>query len=447
MKAGPAFRDRHNGHSAGPDGFREEGTFTIELEGRTYSVPQCCPHRAGRLRHGHVNVKHKTITCPLHQSRFSLETGEQLGGPPCGRLGVVEVTGKQVRAQLPEYRAEQVWLPFSEALLDWDDAFHDLMLGDRIRMEAYRKAIFEAVEPGMRVIDLGTGTGILSLWALEAGAAHVYGIDLRDDVLEQAVARMRAAGFADRFEPVNRISYDVELPHRMDVLISEIMGNLADNEDFQPILEDACRRFLKRGGTAVPSAVSSYLVPVAARGAHRDLARGEIAALNASYDIGALLRRRGIRSPFNLYYDVILPRHLHLSEARPLRAYSGDWRQTSTYERELTFTIRRAGTFTGFKGYFIARLTPRTTLDISGDDITARETSDSWKHAYLPIARPLGVRAGDRLQLRLSRSYPEGRAPFRQIYRWRGEVLRGTRVVGVFDQCTDESQLGRNGHW
>lgn len=39
----------------------------------------------------------------------------------------------------------------------WDDAFHDLMPNDRLRMQAYRKAIFEVVRPGDHVVDLGTG--------------------------------------------------------------------------------------------------------------------------------------------------------------------------------------------------------------------------------------------------------------------------------------------------
>ncbi|WP_235195311.1 Rieske (2Fe-2S) protein [Pseudomonas brassicacearum] len=51
-------------------------------------MPHACPHRAGWLEHGVINQQRKSITCPLHFSVFSLETGEQLSGPPCGRLEV-----------------------------------------------------------------------------------------------------------------------------------------------------------------------------------------------------------------------------------------------------------------------------------------------------------------------------------------------------------------------
>jgi len=341
--------------------------------------------------------------------------------------------------QVSHYLSEQPWPPFSESLTEWDEAFHELMLNDRLRMKAYRQAIFEAVKPGDLVLDLGTGTGILSQWALEAGARHVFGVDLSAPILERAVQRIRDAGLADRFEPINKLSYDVELPQRVDVLISEIMGNMGDNEDFQPILQDAIRRFLAPGGTVLPRSTTSYLVPVAAHQAHENLRTGKIAALTAHYDIAALYREKGIRSPFNMYYDCILPRSSYLSRPALLRAYHGAWDQPATYECRLSFTLDRPELLTGFKAYFVAELTATTTLDISGDDIEGGETSDSWKHAYLPIAHPIEVRQGDRLEVIFSRRYPDGGKTFRQCYRWQGWVERAGQIVERFDQGMDEA--------
>ncbi len=339
------------------------------------------------------------------------------------------------------YSAEQVWSPLSESLLDWDEAFHDLMLNDKLRMTAYRQAIFETVKPGDMVVDLGTGTGILSQWALEAGAARVYGIDLNTAILEQAQARMQRAGYAERFVPINRLSYEVVLPQRVDVLISEIIGNMADNEDFQPILQDAILRFLKPGGSTLPRSTSAYLVPVAAHRAHQNLRTGNIASLSPHYEIAQLYRHKSIRSPFNLYYDCILSKRLYLSLPQQACRYEGAWDQAATYSTNLSFNIDRQDLLTGFKAYFIAELTASTKLDISGDDIQNGETSDSWKHAYLPIEQPIDVRQGDRLSLNFSRQYPPLGAVFRQVYRWQGRVERKGEVIGCFDQCMDEATL------
>lgn len=339
------------------------------------------------------------------------------------------------------YHAEQLWPPFSECLLDWDHAFHDLMLGDRLRMTAYRKAIFESVKPGDRVLDLGTGTGILSQWALEAGAQRVYGVDLSAEILGEATARIAAAGFAERFEPIHALSYDVRLAEPVDVLLSEIIGNLADNEDFQPILADAIARLVRPGAVILPQSTASYLVPVAAEQAHRGLRDGVIAALTPRYQIEELYRDKQLRSPFNLYYDCILPRSTYLSAPTQVCRYDGRWEQAATYQKELVFALRRGGALTGFKGYFIAELTPHTTLDISGDDIDGGQTSDSWKHAFLPIERPIEVQEGDELIVQFQRRYPGGRSRFRQVYRWRGSVRRSGAVVATFDHSMDEREL------
>ncbi|CAB3647958.1 Rieske (2Fe-2S) protein [Achromobacter pestifer] len=70
------------------DDYTEEGSFTLVLDGCRYRIPAHCPHRAGRLAHGHINQARMTITCPLHHSVFSLESGVQLAGPACGALSV-----------------------------------------------------------------------------------------------------------------------------------------------------------------------------------------------------------------------------------------------------------------------------------------------------------------------------------------------------------------------
>ena len=54
---------------------------------------------------------------------------------------------------------------------------HREYLADRARTALFRRAIKAVVRPGDVVLDLGSGTGVLGLLALKAGAARVYQVD------------------------------------------------------------------------------------------------------------------------------------------------------------------------------------------------------------------------------------------------------------------------------
>jgi methylase of polypeptide subunit release factors len=80
-------------------------------------------------------------------------------------------------------------------------------------------------KPGSVVVDVGCGSGILSIIAAKLGAARVYGVDAADDTVEIATANARAHGVADRvqfaqgdmFEPLDP---DLEA----DVVIGDVSG-------------------------------------------------------------------------------------------------------------------------------------------------------------------------------------------------------------------------------
>jgi protein arginine N-methyltransferase 1 len=331
------------------------------------------------------------------------------------------------------YGPEEIWFAASLYVLSWEQDFHTLMLNDHVRMVAYERAIKAAVRPGMAVLDLGTGTGILAAWALEAGARVVHGIDVNTAILAEAQARIERAGFGSRFHAWNALSYDVNLPERVDLIISEILGNLGDNEGMTPILNDARLRFLKPGGRMLPRRARTFLVPVSALEAHRQIEQRSCRGLSASYDLDRLLVQLQVPSPFQLYFDAIIPARAHLAPPAVAASFAFDGRDPEEYVTSLSFTAQKDGTLTGFKGTFAAELLEGVVLDIGGDDIAARATSDSWKHCYLPIERPLAVRAGEIIDLRYARARPAPvQGTFRPLYSWSGSVRRGDQVLGSF---------------
>ncbi|HYF00120.1 MAG TPA: 50S ribosomal protein L11 methyltransferase [Planctomycetota bacterium] len=145
---------------------------------------------------------------------------------------------------------------------------HIRLLDDIRRTRAFDRALAGTVRPGDVVADLGCGSGILSLLALKHGAARVYAVD-RTGVVELARLLARENGVEDRMVVLRGRSYDVRLPERVDVVVSEILGHLPFEEDVVGVLADARRRFLKPGGRMIPASVRMMGAPALQAGPRR----------------------------------------------------------------------------------------------------------------------------------------------------------------------------------
>ena len=71
------------------------------------------------------------------------------------------------------------------------------MLADKIRTDGYRDFVYEHKHlfAGKVVLDVGCGTGILSMFCAKAGAKHVYAVD-NSDIIQKAKKIIKTNGFA-----------------------------------------------------------------------------------------------------------------------------------------------------------------------------------------------------------------------------------------------------------
>ena len=100
---------------------------------------------------------------------------------------------------------------------------HRTMICDRVRTGAFRRAIDSMVRPGDVVLDVGAGSGILSMFAARAGAARVYAVE-RTTVAVLAQELAAANGFSEVIQVIHGDVMDVELPERVDVIVSKWLG-------------------------------------------------------------------------------------------------------------------------------------------------------------------------------------------------------------------------------
>uniref|UniRef100_A0AAG5CV74 Histone-arginine methyltransferase CARMER n=1 Tax=Anopheles atroparvus TaxID=41427 RepID=A0AAG5CV74_ANOAO len=105
------------------------------------------------------------------------------------------------------------------------------MMQDFVRTSTYQRAIYNNAPDfqGKVVLDVGAGSGILSFFAVQAGAAKVYAVEASNmaQYAQQLVSSNHLSGkiivIAGKIE-------EIELPERVDVIISEPMGYMLYNE-------------------------------------------------------------------------------------------------------------------------------------------------------------------------------------------------------------------------
>ncbi|WP_233236104.1 50S ribosomal protein L11 methyltransferase [Bordetella sp. LUAb4] len=136
--------------------------------------------------------------------------------------------------------------------------WHFGMLNDRGRNEQYRDAIAAKLQ-GLEVLDIGIGTGLLSMYAARLGAKHVYGCELNPTMAGVAREIIRANGEADRISVIGRSSQDLRLgqdiPARAQGLVTEIMDCGMVGEGLLTSLAHARAHLLEANARIIPECI------------------------------------------------------------------------------------------------------------------------------------------------------------------------------------------------
>ena len=124
--------------------------------------------------------------------------------------------------------------------------------------------LFElCVVPLQIVLDVGCGTGILSMFAVQAGASHVYGVDC-SSIIDHAALIVKTNGFGDKITLIKAKMEDVELPvPYVDIIVSEWMGYFLLYESMLNTVLYARDKWLKKdGGIVFPDKAVLYICAI-----------------------------------------------------------------------------------------------------------------------------------------------------------------------------------------
>jgi predicted RNA methylase len=273
-------------------------------------------------------------------------------------------------------------------------SIHRWMLRDEVRNEAYRRALAALVEPGQVVLDMGAGTGILSIFAAQAGARKVYAVE-RTSIATVARQMVIANGFAGRIEVIQGDLEDVDLPEKVDVLTSEWMGGLGVDENMLAPLVMARSRWLKPGGTIVPGRVTAVLAPAWVSEFDEDLHHWRSRPHGVDMSVIAdLTANETLMSQHHLTPDDLL--------AAPQTLWSHDPATCSleeadrSFEAKRTFTSRHAGKLSGLAAWFTAEMGDGRSLTNA-----VGEADTHWGRMLFPLGETVEVPEGTRIDVEI----------------------------------------------
>ena len=165
-------------------------------------------------------------------------------------------------------------------------SWHYDMLLDSQRNDAYERAITNAIESrrafgekDVTVLDVGAGTGLLSMLAVRGGADRVVSVEMSQHMCDVGEECVVMNGYADKILFLNRDArrMDVvrkpdgtppDMEKKADILIYEVFDSGLIGEGALHLVASARQKLLQPEATLVPSSARVFCIPISIRKDH-----------------------------------------------------------------------------------------------------------------------------------------------------------------------------------
>jgi tetratricopeptide (TPR) repeat protein len=280
--------------------------------------------------------------------------------------------------------------------------WHFEMLADTERNTAYQQAIEKVVTHTSKVLDIGTGSGLLAMMCARAGAAWVTACEMHDYLSATAQEIVTLNGYDNQIKVYNKKSTQLrlgkELPEKVDLIVSEILDVGALGEGVLPSVRQAIQNYAHQNTRLIPAGLQLHaqLIEIPAR--------SKIAPIRevAGFDLSPFEQ---YRVP-NEYLKIILKaeKYQPLSPIQPIMAldfyhlplaYSDDQPNVTS----LHFPITQDGSLQALVFWFDLHL----DADIS---VSSRPDGEleHWGQALFCFPEPQAVKAGQTVQISMLQS-------------------------------------------
>jgi hypothetical protein len=263
--------------------------------------------------------------------------------------------------------------------------YHRKLLGDRVRNRAFHAALKKLIVPGKTtVLDIGAGTGFLSLLAGRLGARQCTLVEYSD--------------------------------------------NFALEEGMLETLVDA-RRFVAPRGRLMPMGLKQFVAPVLKPRLQKEIDVWP----GVGFDLDLTAARQVALN--NMYVKTV--RRSEIGEPRQWDAI--DFRPSARVPTSLRLATakwngrRLRPAVHGFALWWEVELVPGVTISTSPS-----APATHWQQIYLPLLEPLSVKAADTLELQLS---SDTRPRTGLDVSWKTLHKRGARVLATQQQNIAQGRI------
>lgn len=300
---------------------------------------------------------------------------------------------------------------------------HERLIADKARISAFRKAIFKAVKSGDVVLDIGTGTGILAFFAIQAGAKRVYAVERDKKMIYIAKRLARENNLNKKIIFIQGDYFKIKLPRKVDVVVSEVIGNMVFDEGILRIFKDAKKRFSTATTKFIPSQIKVMAVP---------------AKIKKIYEDEIFLGRYIFGVDFSSTRDFSMNKVWILAEGakafmcKPKEMADIDLSKIDSCNVNIgcVFQVKRSNIMDGFIMYFKARLFDDIWLTNVPDD---KKIGCFWCQAFLPLQHHIRVKSNDSIKIQMHVFWTKRLG---YIYNWHTEFYRRRKCYRQFARST-----------
>ena len=282
----------------------------------------------------------------------------------------------------------QASFTFAEQARSYDVSSTVTMESDQDRVGFYREAL-KKVARNKTVLDIGTGDhGILAQLALEAGAKHVYAVEIREGAARNAQQTLdslypgKATVFKANIAKLHRRDRALlDALREVDIVVHEVFGTIASEEGIVQIFQSVLKNRLPRTEIqSVPQRAETLISPVTRP---QKLVRG---VTNAD---GSLWQGYAENS-----------QRAQLADPKAAEVIEFEKQESvlqSSQVQTLCFTTKRSGRWDS--------LHLQLGLSSSGESLRSEGPTTNWEDIYVTLEKPTNLKKGERVRMTVESIY------------------------------------------